>query len=457
MIVLLPILVALVGLYAIRRLDRTYRPLLASLQRLRSAVPAAAEVEEAAPAAAPEGAEGPAADTAAAQEPVAVAPVAHRHDPPRPPVHPLILSLIDEYERVQRRQPGAVNVEALVAKSLEALRVSRWVGIVRMAVSTCVVFGLLGTLIGLIAALSGIQGALQQAAAQSGTNADMLALVSQLRELLGGMGTAFRASLFGVGGSAVLTVAAALAGTFTIGDRVAVELEHYLCSEHVPSAEILTTTDLQRRLVERMDALTQTLEVGLASGMADAARQFSETSRSMSKVLRQVEPVTNALGHSGQSLETLSQGMLQVTDDMRSVMTALRVSQESVPQRMEELRKVEEILVSVIGGLHTSMQAVTTQNTRVIEAIDIFQHGTHTFEHTLTGFRSEWPAIIQEFATRTEQAVEHNSSTVTESIERLREILEQGHRDTLEQMEGLVTANQSTAQAVATSLLRPGR
>lgn len=367
--------------------------------------------------------------------------------------HPVIQSLLHEHERAMRRQQGQANVAILVDRAMVSMRsggkpLTYWVRMVKAAISLCVGLGLVGTFVGLILALFGVTGALEQAAGQTGASREITALLSQLRTLIGGMTTAFQASIWGVSGSLLLTLYSSLQGTFTRGEEVAHELEYYLLNEHEGASAAAGQVDVQALLLERISALTQTLELSFAAGMGDAAQQFGLAASSMAAVLQSIEPVTNSLGASGTSLQTLSTGLGEVTTDLRNVMAALKISQEQLPQRMLQLQQVEESLIVALGAL-------PQQNIQLLGGVDHFNAAARQLSGTLTSFRQEWPTMVQEFVTHTEQAVERQSLAVAESIERLREIIELGRRDALEQMEQLVALNATRADAIA-SALGPG-
>jgi flagellar biosynthesis chaperone FliJ len=370
--------------------------------------------------------------------------------------HPAVLTAISEYEASLRRADTRVNVGVIVDRVLQNMRpagtarISGWIRVVRAAISICVVVGLLGTFIGLTIALTGLSGSLTQAGEQANAQ-NMAGLLSQLKVLLGGMSTAFRASVFGVAGSAILTALTALAGTFTIGDRVANELEHYLCNEFEPDVLSISDEDVQRRLLERFDELAQSLEVGLAAGLQSAADQFSDTARNMGQILQQVEPITRTLGSSGDSLEQLGRGLTAVTEDMRGLMVALKLGQEALPQRMAELHQVEEALVLSLGRLQEGIAAAATSNGKLVDGADLFQSAARQLDGTLGKFREEWPGIVQQFVNQTEQAIEQHTLGVSTSLDGLRETLEESRREHLAHMEELLSANHALAQRVASA------
>lgn len=340
--------------------------------------------------------------------------------------HPAILAAISEYETALQRADTRLNVTVIVDRVLQnmrptgAARIGGWIRVVRAAISICVVVGLLGTFIGLTIALTGLNGSLSQAAARQADSQSMAALLSQLRVLLGGMSTAFQASVFGVGGSAILTALTAIAGTFTIGDRVANELEHYLCNEFEPDVPNL----------------------GQAGGLQSAAEQLGQ-------ILRQVEPITRTLGSSGDSLEQLGRGLTAVTEDMRGLMVALKLGQEALPQRMAELHQVEEALVLSLGRLQEGIAAAATSNGKLVDGADLFQSAARQLDGTLGKFREEWPGIVQQFVNQTEQAIEQHTLGVSTSLEGLRETLEESRREHLAHIEELLSANHAIAQRVA--------
>jgi len=369
------------------------------------------------------------------------------------PVHPAIRTAIDEYEAAFRLEEERTNVAVIVERALHEIRpvgqirIGGWIRYVRAAISVSVVLGLLGTFTGLYQALTGLSGSLLQTGQQ-----DMTALLGQLKVLLSGMSTAFMASICGVAGSAILTAWSAFAGTFSMPDRVAAELEHYLCNQYVPRDRRLTQSEAQLRLLARFDELARSLETGLASGLADSARQFQETAAQMAGILKQVEPVTRTLGSSGQSLEALGRGLTAVTEEMRVLMAAMKVTQEALPGRMERLQQVEEALVASLGALQSSVAAAGGTNAQLVDGIDRFHAGVRQLEGTVSAFRGTWPDMMRQFVTRTEEAVEQHTLGVSESVERLREILEQQRTETLALMEDLVSANHAAAQAVAAAL-----
>lgn len=348
-----------------------------------------------------------------------------RHEGRSAARHPAILAAISEYEAALRRTDTRVNVPVIVDRVLQNMRpagdprIGGWLRVVRAAISICVVVGLLGTFIGLTFALTGLNGSLTQAARQPDSQS-MAALLSQLRVLLGGMSTAFQASVFGVGGSAILTAVTAIAGTFTIGDRVANELEHYLCNEFEPDVP----------------------KLGQADGLQSAAEQLGQ-------ILRQVEPITRTLGSSGDSLEQLGRGLTAVTEDMRGLMVALKLGQEALPQRMAELHQVEEALVLSLGQLQQGIAAAASSNGKLVDGADLFQSAARQLDGTLGKFREEWPGIVQQFVNQTEQAIEQHTLGVNTALEGLRETLEETRREHLAHIEELLSANHAIAQQLA--------
>lgn len=341
--------------------------------------------------------------------------------------NPVVQAALQGYERALQRAGAPLNPTVLVDRALSKARgggrflsgvtVQGWVRTVRMAISVCVVVGLLGTFSGLTLALFGVTDAIEQAASQTGTNADMLALLLQLRSLIGGMSTAFQASVAGVFGSLVLTVLSSVRGTFSQSDQVADELENYLTNEFVPavSAKALGA-EFQAAVLERLAAMESALREGPSGGAAEATRELTAASKAIAKVLQEFEPVTGALTASGQSLSSLA-------------------------HHLEQLHKVEAELVGALGSL-------PAQNARLSDGIDLFQSGARQLEASLASFSERWPKLVEEFAARTEQAVEHQALNVSESLERLRTVLEQGQKETLDRMDDLVSINQTTADAV---------
>ena len=375
------------------------------------------------------------------------------------PRHPVLIRAVQAYEEALLRRQEAVNVGALVDRLLGELRpwiplgrVVAWVRFVRSAISICVVVGLLGTFFGLALALTSLTGSLAVSAAQTGTAADMIGLLGQLRGLLSGMSTAFYASLFGVGGSLVLTLVSTFAGTFTIGDQVVTDIEHYLSNEYVPEAAV-DDDSLQAAFIGRLDAIAETLVGSLSSGLSGAAQAFGASAQSMGEILHQVGPILGGLSSSGDSLMALGEGMRAITEEMRQVIAALKTTQESVPQRLEALQRVEQELMLALDQVKGALAGAEARESRLVESAELFHSSARQLEGTLQEFRKEWPVIIQGLASQAGQAVEQHSAAVAEAVQSLREVLEHGQNHTLEQMESLVVTQAATAQAIAAHLL----
>lgn len=375
-----------------------------------------------------------------------------REEPELEPAHPLLVRVITDYEDALLRRDTQATAGVLVERALRSLRARpaglplyAWVRWVRAAISICIVLGVLGTFVGLFLALGGLQGSLAAAAAQAGNADEMAGLLDQLRSLMGGMSTAFFASVCGVGGSLALTFFSAVFGTFSAAETLAEELEHFLVNEYLPKAPSGASEQAQRRLLERFDEAARSLESSIASGLTAAADR-------MVQVVQLVEPILGSLGNSGQSLAQLSQNMAEVTTDMHAVLSALKASQETVPQRMEELQKVESSLIATLGVLTVAVESGAGANERLTAALASFDTGAQHLESTLSEFRREWPAMMREFTEQTQQAVAHQAINVSEAVERLREMIEQSHVETVEQMEALVSSYGITAQTIAASL-----
>ncbi|MDF2629441.1 MAG: hypothetical protein K0R39_3272 [Symbiobacteriaceae bacterium] len=375
--------------------------------------------------------------------------------------HPVLRDAFFDYHRILGRFGGRVHEGVIVARALQGLRtrpggarVEAWVRFVRTAISLCLVLGLIGTFTGLTQALFGLSGSLAEAAANAGDTKEMTGLLDQLREMLGGMSTVFQASLWGVGGSALLTLISAIWGTFSIGDRTAAELEHYFCHEYVARREANDGEDLQRQVLEQLSILTDTLRAGLTSGLSDAAALFAQTASRMGDILQQVQPITSSLDASGSSLRELGTGLSQVTGDMRDLMMSLKLTQGELPKRMEKLHEVESALLVSFDALQSSMAGSLKAYQDLVRGADLFHAGADTLQGTVRELKEAWPGIVQEFITRTESAVESQAVTVCESVDQLREVLEQSRRDSLEQMEQMVEAQTAFAKAAASSMGR---
>lgn len=363
--------------------------------------------------------------------------------------HPTLKQLFFDYEEAMRKRESRANPAVLVDRALMHLApegstagksVQYYIRMIRNNTAICVGLGLLGTFSGLILALYGVSGALNRAVAQSGNASDVAALLTQLRTLISGMYAAFWASVFGVGGSVGLNLFTAKAGTFTQGDLVAGELEQYLANEYVAQLPRESSEDLQRQMVQRLDLMSERmenlagqLEAGLSGGLGEAAREFGVAAKSMNQVLKSIEPVTKSLGKSGTSLSTMSDALATVTVDLKNVITAMQASQEQVPQRMLELQRVSEHLLKALGALPDQTAALN-------EGLTHFQASTRQLEVTVDGFRKDWPTMMQQFVSQTEQAVENQAVTVAESVERLRVILDAMRQENLEHLEQIVMA-----------------
>lgn len=372
----------------------------------------------------------------------------------RPSVHPVLESAIRDYDATLIASAGRVSVAAIVNRSLQRTATgwrslslgaaATWVRWVRTLISVCLVLGLFGTFVGLVISLTGVGGALEKAAAGSDVQS-ISDLLDQLRIMIGGMSTAFAASISGVFGSLVVTAFSAGFGTFVLADRVADELEDYLSNRHRPTEVVWTEREVQLKILETLGGMREDLAASFSSGLADAARQFAVTAESMSTVLRQIQPVTQSLSTSGNSLSELSSTMAKVTQQMHETIAALEIGQKELPARMAQLQQVEETLVATVSTL-------PDQNQKMLEGLDLFLQSARTLDKSMEHFRDQWPQWIEAFVSRTENAIENQTLSFADVVERLRAIMEQSRADALEHMGDLVATNQQTAEAVARRL-----
>lgn len=373
--------------------------------------------------------------------------------------HPAIKVIIREYEQALRQHRARADAGVLVERVLQAVRplglpvrVGGWTGFVRAGISACVVLGLLGTFVGLAIALSGLSGSLEQAAAQAGETSDLVALLTQLRLLMGGMSTAFRASIFGVSGSLLLTLLSALAGTFRALPQLATDLEHYLLNDY-ESDEPEQDQDGLARVADRLDGLVNTVQTGLVDTLARGTAQLGDALRQATELMGQVGAITGGLNSSARSLQRVSEAIEPVARDLREVLAAIQAGQAAMAARLEALTNVERTLADDVQALQRNLELDSEYSARMVAAADALQSGARQFESVVAQFRAEWPGMMRDFVGQTGQAVEQQVLEISAVLEGLREVMEQSQKDNLAYLEEFVSSHQATVQAVADSLL----
>lgn len=376
--------------------------------------------------------------------------------------HPVITVIIREYEQALRQHQARADAGVLVERVLQAVRplglpvrVGGWTGFVRAGISACVVLGLLGTFVGLAIALTGLSGSLEQAAAQAGETSDLVALLTQLRLLMGGMSTAFRASIFGVSGSLLLTLLSALAGTFRALPQLATDLEHYLLNEYQPD-EPEQDQDGLARVADRLDGLVNVVQSGVDT-LARGTAQLGDALRQATGLMEQVGTITGGLNSSARSLQRVSEAIEPVTRDLREVLAAIQAGQDAMAARLEALTHVERTLAGDVQALQRHLELDSEYSARLVAGADALHSGARQFESAVAQCRAEWPEMMRDFVAQTGQAVEQQVLEISAVLEALREVMEQSQKDTLAYLEEFVSSHQATVQAVADSLLRSPR
>lgn len=193
---------------------------------------------------------------------------------------------------IGRRQEMALSTSSLrsILDSI-ATRLDESRDTSRYLIGLLVFLGLLGTFWGLLTTIGSINETIQALDPGSGDTADILAsLKAGLSAPLGGMGTAFSSSLFGLSGSLILGFLDLQAGRAQ--NRFYTELENWLATVTDVDSEMLAaevgrgggSTEELRLLTERLQTMAQ--ESGMSQRSTTAMANLAEGIQGLVKNMR---------------------------------------------------------------------------------------------------------------------------------------------------------------------------
>lgn len=193
---------------------------------------------------------------------------------------------------IGRRQEMALSTSSLrsILDSI-ATRLDESRDTSRYLIGLLVFLGLLGTFWGLLTTIGSINETIQSLDPGSGDTADILAtLKAGLSAPLGGMGTAFSSSLFGLSGSLILGFLDLQAGRAQ--NRFYTELENWLATVTDMDSEVLageigrggSSTEELRLLTERLQSMAQ--ESGMSQRSTTAMANLAEGIQGLVKNMR---------------------------------------------------------------------------------------------------------------------------------------------------------------------------
>ena len=220
---------------------------------------------------------------------------------------------------IGRRQEMALSTSSLrsILDSI-ATRLDESRDTSRYLIGLLVFLGLLGTFWGLLGTIGSINNTIQSLDPGSGDTNDILAsLKAGLSAPLGGMGTAFSSSLFGLSGSLILGFLDLQAGRAQ--NRFYTELENWLS----------TVTD--------MDSETVVNEIGRGTGSTEELRLLSERLQAMSQENGMSQRSTTAMAN-------LAEGIQGLVKNMRSEQQMLR---DWIEAQQRETRALRETLEQI--------------------------------------------------------------------------------------------------------------
>lgn len=274
------------------------------------------------------------------------------------------------------RRPDRLSLSAISMRTLLdgiAMRLDESREISRYMTGLLVFLGLLGTFWGLIETISSISNVINGLSAGSGVSTAFEDLKIGLSAPLGGMGTAFSSSLFGLSGSLILGFLALQAGQAQ--NRFFNELEEWLSTQTklgrggiggegdqpVPAyiqALLEQTADglenLQRTLARsedsRIEANRKTIELSNAiAGLSETIRTEQALMLKLAEGQMELKPVLSKLSQVG------SNGSLPQSEHFRTIEALVgRIAEELANGRVEtvqEIRSEIRLLARTIAAL----------------------------------------------------------------------------------------------------------
>jgi hypothetical protein len=204
-------------------------------------------------------------------------------------------------------------LESIATRLDEARDISRYM------TGLLVFLGLLGTFYGLISTVNSVGATIQNLDVGSGTASVIFEdLKSGLQAPLGGMGTAFSSSLFGLAGSLIVGFLDLQAGQAQ--NRFYLDLEDWLSTQ----AELDSAGDVGASIRD--------------------AKNLDDLRGALDRLSKQIQEGGGGGGRSSQAMANLAEGIQGLVQHMRAEQQLVRAWAESQGEQQKEIRRLLELL-----------------------------------------------------------------------------------------------------------------
>ncbi|OKH11158.1 hypothetical protein NIES208_17715 [[Limnothrix rosea] IAM M-220] len=274
----------------------------------------------------------------------------------------------------------------------------------RFATTVCTAIGVLGTFYGIQKSLQGIDF----------SNITSDDLLSQVQDIVSGMGTAFSTSLFGLGCSSILTI------TLAIAEFSRRFIQKSNKRKILPILDRLIIQEQNENLIlDKFDRLVDQLE---KNGSAQTTQALEQIARRLNpqaigqavgqSINAELTPVFSKIEENNKSLLLINQSQKETLDNL--IQNMRRELIEPVTEELRRSAELTEQASTAIMLLNKELGEITINLGKSVETIRDFQQGTlvelKTFADSLKG-------TLEEFRTETTKTIDY---ALKESIDCLK-------------------------------------
>lgn len=313
-------------------------------------------------------------------------------NPDKPRLNPKQRKLANAYSEEQGNGKYRLrqNLQSLLKVSPSQLR---------FATTVCTAIGVLGTFYGIQKSLQGIDF----------SNITSDDLLSQVQDIVSGMGTAFSTSLFGLGCSSILTVVLAIA------EFTRQRIQRSSKKKILPILDrLILQEQSENSMISRFDHLISQLEKNdpaqTAQALAQIAQQLDPQAigRAVGQSINEgLTPVFSKIEENNESLLLINQSQKETLDNL--IQNMRRELIEPVTEELKRSAELTEQASTAITLLNKDLGEIAVNLGKSVNTIREFQQETLV---QLNTFASSLKGTLEEFRTETTDILQQTTKTI---------------------------------------------